>query len=80
MWVDHINITILDSLAAGLRDTGFFSEEEIETIVKASGEKEWKDLLVAKTKEVLDQGAFGAPWFWVKNDAGREEPFFGSDR
>jgi glutathione S-transferase kappa 1 len=36
--------------------------------------------LLANTQKVLDQGAFGAPWMWVRNTAGREEPFFGSDR
>ncbi|KAF7355355.1 Glutathione S-transferase kappa [Mycena sanguinolenta] len=30
--------------------------------------------------EVLDQGAFGAPWLWVRDATGKEEPFFGSDR
>lgn len=31
-------------------------------------------------KKVLELGAFGAPWMWVKNGEGKEEPFFGSDR
>lgn len=48
--------------------------------MKAGGEQQWKDKLTVNTKEVLDQGAFGAPWFWVTNEQGKEEPFFGSDR
>ena len=36
--------------------------------------------MVANTQKVLDQGAFGAPWMWVRNEEGKEEPFFGSDR
>jgi glutathione S-transferase kappa 1 len=42
--------------------------------------KEYKDKLTNNTKKVLEQGAFGAPWFWMKNDKGEEEPIFGSDR
>ena len=49
-------------------------------ILKAAGEKEWKDKLLANTQKALDLGAFGAPWFWVRNGEGKEEPFFGSDR
>lgn len=48
--------------------------------MKAGTEKEWKDKLTANTQKVLDQGAFGAPWMWVQNSNGKEEPFFGSDR
>jgi glutathione S-transferase kappa 1 len=80
MWVDHVNITVLDSLGESLKQTGFFSRSDIECIVRASGEKEWKDNLMANTKKALDQGAFGAPWHWVKNSEGEQEPFFGSDR
>ena len=49
-------------------------------ILKAAGEKEWKDKLLANTQKALDLGDFGAPWFWVRNGEGKEEPFFGSDR
>jgi glutathione S-transferase kappa 1 len=80
MWVDHINVTILEDLAKCLNQTGFFSNGEIETIVKAASEMEWKDRLTANTKNALELGAFGAPWHWVRNSEGKEEPFFGSDR
>ena len=80
MWVDHINVTILTSLAECLKATGHFSASETESIVNSTGEKEWKDKLSANTQQVLEQGAFGAPWFWVKNSEWKEEPFFGSDR
>ena len=45
-----------------------------------AADKEWKDMLLSNTKDALDQGAFGAPWMWVRNYEGKEEPFFGSDR
>ncbi|KAJ6077318.1 uncharacterized protein N7446_000254 [Penicillium canescens] len=32
------------------------------------------------SETALDKGAYGAPWFWVRNSEGKEEPFFGSDR
>ncbi|KUJ12832.1 putative glutathione S-transferase kappa 1 [Mollisia scopiformis] len=80
LWIDHINITIPSDLSSVLASTRIFSEEEVECIMKATGEKEWKDKLLANTEKVLEQGAFGAPWFWVRSGEGREEPFFGSDR
>jgi glutathione S-transferase kappa 1 len=52
----------------------------VAEILKAASEKEWKDKLLANTQKALDLGAFGAPWFWVRNGEGKEEPFFGSDR
>ncbi|GKT88374.1 LOW QUALITY PROTEIN: DSBA-like thioredoxin domain-containing protein [Colletotrichum tofieldiae] len=42
--------------------------------------QEIKDSVKAKTQEAIERGAFGAPWFWVVNDEGKGEPFFGSDR
>jgi len=80
MWIDHINITVPADLASVLAGTKLYSEQEVEAIMKATQEKEWKDKLLANTQKVLDQGAFGAPWFWVRNAEGVEEPFFGSDR
>lgn len=57
-----------------------FSADEVKTIVQATQTKEIKDLLRNTTQEALDRGAFGAPWIWVTNSAGKSEPFFGSDR
>ncbi len=80
MWVDQINITTREGLVEALTKTSSFNEEQVEEIVKAAGEKEWKDKLLANTVKVLGQGAFGAPWYWVRNKDEEEEPFFGSDR
>jgi pyrimidine deaminase RibD-like protein len=55
-----------------------FSEDEVERIMQSRGSM--KDVLLATTKMAVDLGAFGAPWFWVTNDKGEQEPFFGSDR
>lgn len=75
-----MNITVPASLAETLTKTGFFSIKKVEEILGSAAEKEWKDALLANTKLVLEQGAFGAPWMWVRNGEGTEEPFFGSDR
>jgi glutathione S-transferase kappa 1 len=80
MWVDHNNITLPEPFVKTLKSTALFTDKEIEKILNAAKEKEWKDRLLANTQKVLDQGAFGAPWMWVRSSAGKEEPFFGSDR
>jgi len=80
LWEDHVNITQIEPLAETLKQTKLFSNEEVAEIVKAAGEKVWKDRLLANTRKALDLGAFGAPWMWVRNGEGKEEPFFGSDR
>ncbi len=80
MWVDHNNITLPNPLLETLKNTTFFTEKEVEDIANSTREKTWKDKLTANTQKVLDLGAFGAPWMWVRNSAGKEEPFFGSDR
>ncbi|TVY68625.1 Glutathione S-transferase kappa, partial [Lachnellula suecica] len=76
----QIDITKPDLFRGVLSDSKLFSETEVDEILEAAGKQEWKDVLSANTKKVLEQGAFGSPWMWVRNSAGREEPFFGSDR
>ncbi|RFU26215.1 hypothetical protein B7463_g10113, partial [Scytalidium lignicola] len=81
VWIPpHKNITIPALMIEMLKETGLFSEKEVEEIMQAVQQKEWKDKLTANTQKVLDQGAFGAPWFMVTNGKGIAEPFFGSDR
>ncbi|KIN05961.1 hypothetical protein OIDMADRAFT_112109 [Oidiodendron maius Zn] len=74
------NITISEVLHTELTNLNLFSVKEVDEIVAAAESKEWKDKLLANTQKALDLGAFGAPWFWVRNTEGKEEPFFGSDR
>ncbi|KAJ7729075.1 putative glutathione S-transferase kappa 1 [Mycena maculata] len=81
MWIPpHANICLPDAFRQTLHDSKLFSDADLDGIVAAAGQQEWKDCLLANTKKVLDQGAFGAPWMWVRNAQGKEEPFFGSDR
>ncbi|UNI14119.1 Dihydrofolate reductase [Purpureocillium takamizusanense] len=56
----------------------FFSDEQVRAIMAARDGM--KDSLKEETGRALELGAFGAPWIWVTNEAGKAEPFFGSDR
>ena len=76
----QLNISNAEPLKQVLESSTLFAPEEVEKIMTAAAEKEWKDKLLENTKKALDLGAFGAPWMWVKNNEGKEEPFFGSDR
>ncbi|KAJ7492022.1 putative glutathione S-transferase kappa 1 [Mycena latifolia] len=81
MWIPpYANPALPDAVPGVLRDTKLFSDKEVDEIVAAASQKQWKDCLLENTKKVVDQGAFGAPWMWVRNGQGKEEPFFGSDR
>ncbi len=66
--------------APGAGKDRLFSAQDVEAIMKAASSQEIKDALKATTQDVLDRGAFGAPWLWVTNGAGEAESFFGSDR
>lgn len=55
-----------------------FTAAEVEKIMK--GRADFKDSVKRETDVALEKGAFGAPWIWVTNSKGQEEPFFGSDR
>lgn len=57
-----------------------FSEDEARKVMAGANSAPYKQQLNDNTKEALDRGAFGCPWFFVRNSKGQEEPFFGSDR
>ncbi|KAJ5923976.1 HCCA isomerase/glutathione S-transferase kappa [Penicillium verhagenii] len=80
-WMYHKNIDVSkpEKLAELLRSHGFL-DEDIKKILAAAASPEYKEALTANTQKALDLGAYGAPWFWVRNSKGKEEPFFGSDR
>ncbi|KAJ6446572.1 glutathione S-transferase kappa 1 [Purpureocillium lavendulum] len=80
----HANFTDDAVLAATLAEVvdasgaRVFSDDEVKAIMGARDGM--KDSLKAETAKALDLGAFGAPWIWVTNKAGKAQPFFGSDR
>jgi glutathione S-transferase kappa 1 len=78
MWKNGKDVSKPDTLAETLQSK--FSPEEVKTILSSANSAPFKQRLNENTKEALDRGAFGAPWFWVRNVKGAEEPFFGSDR
>lgn len=57
-----------------------FTPEELKVILNAAGTSKYKEKLLGNTEEAVKLGAFGAPWFTVRNSKGEEAPFFGSDR
>jgi len=57
-----------------------FSEDEAQNVMASANSAPYKQRLNDNTKQALDRGAFGCPWFFVRNSKGEEEPFFGSDR
>lgn len=55
-------------------------DDDVKTVLEKANSPPYKQRLNDNTKEALNRGAFGCPWFFVKNSKGEEEPFFGSDR
>lgn len=78
MWKNGKDVSKPETLAETLQSN--FSPDETKTILSSANGAVFKQRLNDNTKEALDRGAFGAPWFWVRNGKGAEEPFFGSDR
>lgn len=77
-FVTHVNIQQPENLAKLLGE--HFEEAEVEEILRLMATQEYKDMLTGNTKTALARGAFGAPWFWMTNAQGMQEPLFGSDR
>ncbi|GIZ46034.1 hypothetical protein CKM354_000917600 [Cercospora kikuchii] len=78
LWREHEDISKPEVLVKCLGR--HLKKEEAERAVKAAREEKWKKMLVDETGRLVEKGAYGAPWFIVKNAKGVEEPFFGSDR
>ncbi|OCL14456.1 DSBA family oxidoreductase [Glonium stellatum] len=78
MWEQHLDISKPDLLSQALER--HFSAQQVKEIIAGANTQEYKQKLLNNTQEAIDKGAFGCPWFWVHNEKGDEEPFFGSDR
>lgn len=79
MFYNGIDISMPEEVTNLLKRHGY-SDREVEDILAAASSPDYKQALTANTQIALDKGAYGAPWFWVRNAEGKEEPFFGSDR
>ncbi|KAF2031282.1 thioredoxin-like protein [Setomelanomma holmii] len=78
MWENGVDVSKPDLLAQVLFKR--FPATEIKDILEKANSALYKQRLNDNTKEALDRGAFGCPWYFVRNSKGEEEPFFGSDR
>ncbi|OQE71596.1 hypothetical protein PENNAL_c0102G02181 [Penicillium nalgiovense] len=79
MFYKNVDISKPEKLAELFQSNGY-SDSEVRKILAAASSPEFKQALTANTQIALDKGAYGAPWFWVRNAEGKEQPFFGSDR
>ncbi|KAG9205762.1 hypothetical protein G6514_007369 [Epicoccum nigrum] len=78
MWKNGKDVSVPDVLAESLQAR--FNQDQVKAILSSANSAPIKQQLNDNTKEALERGAFGCPWFWVRNAEGAEEPFFGSDR
>ena len=78
LWKEHMDISKPDQMVKALARQ--FSPEEVKQIIASANTLEYKQKLEKNTRSLVDRGAFGAPWYFVRNSQGRVEPFFGSDR
>ncbi|KAF4121198.1 DSBA-like thioredoxin domain [Geosmithia morbida] len=85
MWIPpHVNVCSDEGLARVLAEAvasdgePVFTDHDVRAVL--DGRAGLKDSLASQTNKAVDQGAFGAPWFWVTNAKGETDGFFGSDR
>jgi 2-hydroxychromene-2-carboxylate isomerase len=78
MWEDGLDVSKPELLGQVLSTR--LSKDEVRVILEKANSAPYKQRLNDNTKEALDKGAFGCPWYSVRNAKGEEEPFFGSDR
>ncbi len=78
MWENGKDVSKPEILVEVLQQR--LKEEEAQEVMAKANSPPYKQQLNDNTKEALDRGAFGCPWFSVRNSKGEEEPFFGSDR
>ncbi|GJJ78853.1 glutathione S-transferase kappa 1 [Entomortierella parvispora] len=80
-WGKGEDVTQKEVIMAALAPVFNGSESKVAELIQMAAEKDIKQKLVDNTNEALDKGAFGAPWFVVKQAGSDEEHFFfGSDR
>ena len=77
-WRDALDISKPELMAQCL--SRHFSEDEVKQIIDGGTSPKYKKLLTDETARLVEKGAFGAPWYIVRNKHGNREPFFGSDR
>lgn len=80
LWLEHLDLAKPDNMRVALGKV-CDDKQEVEQVLAAAQTAEVKQALNDVTKHAFEQlGAFGCPWFWVRNGRGGGGPFFGSDR
>lgn len=77
-WQEHRDVSKVEVMRECLGQ--FFNSDEVADVLQKATEPKYKKMLVDQTALVVKKGAYGCPWFIVKNKEGKEECFFGSDR
>lgn len=77
-WREHLDISKPENMKKCL--SANFSDSEADEILKGGTSAKYKKMLTDETARLVEKGAFGAPWYFVTNKDGKDEPFFGSDR
>lgn len=77
-WKDHLDLSKPEFMKQCL--SRHFNEADVQKILEGGTSPKYKKRLTDETARLVEKGAFGAPWFIVRNSSGKEEPFFGSDR
>ena len=77
-WRDHLDLSKPEAMGDCLGR--HFDKDDVRRILEGGTSPKYKKLLTDETARLVEKGAFGAPWFIVRNSSGVEEPFFGSDR
>lgn len=78
MWENGKDVSKPEVLVEVLQQR--LKDDEAKEVMAKANSPPYKQRLNDNTKQALDHGAFGCPWFFVRNAKGEEEPFFGSDR
>ncbi|CCG81131.1 putative 2-hydroxychromene-2-carboxylate isomerase [Taphrina deformans PYCC 5710] len=77
-WTEHKDMSKPETFVEAFSTV--IPQEKAKQYVKAGSESEAKEEILATTKKILADGAFGLPWFDVTNKQGETEHFFGNDR
>ncbi|PWN95457.1 thioredoxin-like protein [Tilletiopsis washingtonensis] len=81
LWTHDLPVQTADDVRKILEPANVAKKEMLEEALKQAEKKESRDRLTAESKQAVEEGMFGAPWFVVKRASdGETARFFGSDR
>eukprot|EP01129_Flabellula_baltica_P000796 TRINITY_DN10748_c0_g1_i1.p1 TRINITY_DN10748_c0_g1~~TRINITY_DN10748_c0_g1_i1.p1 ORF type:complete len:257 (-),score=56.61 TRINITY_DN10748_c0_g1_i1:36-755(-) len=79
LFVEHADMNSEETLTVCFREADI-SDDIISAISEKIQEPKYKQALMTATDEAIERGAFGVPTFFVKQEDGEDEMYFGSDR